>query len=64
MKKIFSKLKIILMIFLVLFTFFHKPKPAQADALVVGEGMYLVSLNPAILPIAGFIVSRQLFCCF
>lgn len=52
MKKIFVKLKIILMIFLVLFTFFHKPKPAKADALVAGGGMYLVSLNPAILPIA------------
>lgn len=52
MKKIFAKLKIILMIFLVLFTFFHKPKPAQADALVAGGGMYLVSLNPAVLPIA------------
>lgn len=52
MKKIFAKLKIILMIFLVLFTFFHKPKPAKADALVAGGGMYLVSLNPAVLPIA------------
>lgn len=52
MKKIFSKLKIILMIFLVLFTFFHKPKQTQADALVAGGGMYLISLNPAILPIA------------
>lgn len=52
MKKIFSKLKIILMIFLVLFTFFHKPKPAKADALVAGGGMYLISLNPAVLPIA------------
>jgi hypothetical protein len=52
MKKIFAKLKIILMIFLVLFTFFHKPKPAKADALVAGGGMYLISLNPAILPIA------------
>ena len=52
MKKIFSKLKIILMIFLVLFTFFHKPKQTQADALVAGGGMYLVSLNPAVLPIA------------
>lgn len=52
MKKILSKFKIILMIFLVLFTFFHKPKPAKADALVAGGGMYLVSLNPAILPIA------------
>ena len=40
MKKIFAKLKIILMIFLVLFTFFHKPKPAKADALVAGGGMY------------------------
>ena len=52
MKKILSKFKIILMIFLVLFTFFHKPKPAKADALVAGGGMYLVSLNPAILPMA------------
>lgn len=52
MKKICSKVKIFLMILLVLFSFFSKPKVANADVGVLGGGMYLASLNPAVLPFA------------
>lgn len=51
MIKVLKKLKIIFLIILTLFAFFHRPKEAKADVLAAGGGMYLMAVNPALLPV-------------
>lgn len=51
MIKRLKKIKIIFLIILTLFTFLSRPQRARADAFALGGSMYLVTLNPAILPV-------------